>query len=195
MTRKLNAFDRTVTLVLALGLGAGAFFALDWRYGWVFTYADELSTQPATTVVESSWFPWVFAVVGLVLGLLGLWWLLSHTRRPHESTLRLRGSGGAGRLELDLSSMADATADRFATLTPTDHVRGRTRSYGSKQVVEIKARLASRADGPSIAAAARTCAEDVARALPDGDATCRVLVDGPSRRPSLGRRSTTARVH
>lgn len=191
MSRKLNALDRVVTLLVALALGALAFFAFDWRYGWVFSYPEQLSTGPVTTAVEATWFPWVFAVVAVVLGLLALWWLASHARRPHESTVRLTGSDNTGRLDLDLSSLASATADRFGQLAGTDSVRGRTRSLGSQQVVEITARLDPRADGPSVAAAARTCAADVAAALPDGDATCRVLVEGPRGR---GRRGSTTTV-
>lgn len=194
MSRKLNALDRIAALVLALVLGAAAFLALDWRYGWVLTYPDQLSAGPATDVVETGWFPWAFAAVGLVLALLGLWWLLAHARRPHESSLRLRGSAPTGRLEVDLASIADAVAARFAALTPTDGVRGRPSSLGSRQVVEIRAQLSPQADGASIAAAARTCADDVARALPEGDATCRILLEGPGRRRRTGR-DATARVH
>lgn len=190
MSRKLNAFDRVVTLVVAVALGALAFLAFDWRYGWVFSYPEQLSTGPVTSAVEATWFPWVFAGVAVVLGLLALWWLASHARRPHESTVRLRGSDNTGRLDLDLASLASATADRFAQLAGADSVRGRTRSLGSHQVVEITARLDPRADGPSVAAAARTCAADVAAALPDSDATCRVLVDGPRGRGGRGSKAT-----
>lgn len=190
MSRTLNAFDRLVTLLVALGLGALAFFAFDWRYGWVLSYPEQLSTGPVTTAVEATWFPWAFAGVAVVLGLLSLWWLASHARRPHQSTIRLRGSDTTGRLDLDLSSLATAAADRFGQLAGTDSVRGRTRTIGSHQVVEINARLDPRADGPSVAAAARTCAADVAAALPDGDATCRVLVDGPRGRGGRGKTAT-----
>ncbi|MFY0406469.1 hypothetical protein, partial [Solicola sp. PLA-1-18] len=172
------------------------FFALDWKYGWVFTYQSSLSTGPASDIVDATWFTWVFAAVGLVLGLLGLWWLAAHARRPHQSSVRLKGSDDHGRLEADLTSIAAATAERFDTMTPTQSVSGRTRSYGSKQVVELRARLDPRADGESIGTAARTCTQDVATALPDGDATCRIVLDGPSR-SKLVRKATgsTARVH
>ncbi|MDO9378484.1 MAG: hypothetical protein Q7T56_06520, partial [Nocardioidaceae bacterium] len=97
---------------------------------------------------------------------------------------------------VDLTSIASATAERFDTMTPTQSVSGRTRTYGRQQVVEIRARLDPRAGGDSIAAAARACTDDVQTALPDGDATCRVILDGPSRSTLVRKATTTtARVH
>ena len=195
MSRKLVALDRIATLLLAVLLLGGGLAALDWRYGWVLSYPDRTRTSAALELTTAGWWPWAAGAVGVVLILLGLWWLLAHLRRGIEPTLRLPATDPSGKVTADLASLADAAADDFQSRAPVDHVRGTARRIGSDHVIEIRAHVDPRADGDSITQAARSATGDVARAFPDGSVTCRIILDSPRTHRGLRRAPATARVH
>lgn len=188
MTRGLLCIDRLVTLLVGLGLVVLGLVVIDWHYGEVLTYGDALDTTPVADLMDTTWWSWVFGAAGLVLGLLGLLWLLAHLRRHGPSTLRLRSSGPSGRVETDLRSVATASAERLGTLAPVTGVRGTTRVYGSHTVVELRGHVDTAADAASLTEAAEACAADIAVAFPDDEVTCRVVLDAPQR-SRTGRRT------
>lgn len=192
MTRGLLRLDRLIALLVGLALVAVGLLVVDWRYREVFTYRDTLDTKPASDLMETAWWPWAFAAAGLVLGLLGLVWLLAHLRRGGPSTLRLRSSGPTGRVETDLRSVAATVAQRLGDLAPVTGVRGTTRVYGSHTIVELRGHVDVAADAEALTEAAEVCAADIAAAFPDDDITCRVVLDAPQR--SRTGRSTRVRV-
>lgn len=182
MTPRVIRFDRVLTLVVALLLVALGLLAVDWHYQWALpTYPAELSTGPANEVVASGWFPWAFAAAGLLLGLLGLVWLVAHLGRRGPSTLRLHASDQTGRVQADLRSIADAAADRLESLAPLTGVTGTVATIRSRPVILLRGRMDPLASVASITDAAEICAQDLAAAFPDESITCRVLVDPPRR--------------
>jgi hypothetical protein len=195
MSRKLVTLDRIATLLLAALLIGGGLAALDWRYRWVLSYPDRTSTRAPLQLTTAGWWPWAAGAVGVVLILLGLWWLLAHLRRGIEPTLRLPATDPTGRITADLASLADAAADDFQSRAPVDHVRGTARRIGSDHVIEIRAHVDPRADGDSITRAARSVTGDVERAFPNGSVSCRILLDSPRAHRGLRRAPATARVH
>lgn len=192
MTRRVRVTDRLVVGLVGLALVALGLLGLDWRYGWLLDRPDTLYTGQATDVVESSWWPWAAAGGGLVLGLLGLWWLLAHLRRPGPGTRRLEGSDATGLVEADLRSVATASADRLAGLAPVVGAKGHTEVIGGRTVVVLTGQVDPHADPDSLLAAATTCADELAEAFPAERLTCRVVLDAP-RRSRTGR-STRVRV-
>ncbi len=192
MTRGLLRLDRLTTLLVGVALVALGLLVVDWRYREVFTYPNSLDTTPAADVLDTAWWPWAFAAAGVVLGVLGLLWLLAHLRRKGPSTLRLRSSDSTGRVESDLRSVAAAAAQQLGSLSPVTGVRGTTRVYGSHTVVELRGHVAAGADAESLTEAAEVCAAHIAAAFPGDDITCRVVLD--ARQRSRTGRSTRVRV-
>ena len=179
MTGPLLRLDRAATFVVGAALLALGLLVLDWKFREVFTYHDILGTGDAQTVLDTAWWPWAFAVLGLILGLLGLTWLLAHLRRAGPSTIRLRAGDHTGLLEADLRSVATATAHRLATLAPVTGIKGTTRVYRSRVVIELRGHIDPAADAATVVDAAATCAAEVAAAFPRDDVTCRVVLNGP----------------
>lgn len=190
MSRRVRVLDRTTVLLAGAGLVALGVVGLDWRYAWFLDRPDRVDSAATADVVTTSWWPWAAAGAGVVLGLLGLWWLLAHLRRPGPGSRRLAGSDATGLLEADLRSVASACADRFATQAPVVGVRGRTRTLGSRTVVLLTGQVDAYADPAAVTDAVAQCTADLAAAFPGEDLTCRVVLDAP-RRSRAGR---TARV-
>ncbi|MEU0316115.1 hypothetical protein [Nocardioides sp. NPDC006273] len=189
MTPRVIRFDRGLTLLAGVLLVALGLLIVDWHYQWVLKgYPNELSADPAAEVVSSSWFAWAFAAVGVLLGLLGLVWLVAHLGRRGPSTLRLQASDQTGRVQADLRSIADAAADRLESLAALTGVSGTVVTIRSRPVILLRGRIDPVASVASITDAAETCSQDLASAFPDHAVTCRILVDSP-RRGRAGRQS------
>lgn len=193
MTPRVIRFDRVMTLLVAVLVVALGLLIVDWHYRWVLrAYPAELSTGPARDVVTSDWFPWAFAVGGVLLGLVGLVWLLSHLGRRGPSTLRLDASDQTGRVEADLRSIAGAAATRLESLAPLTGVSGTVVTIRSRPVILLRGRIDPVAAVAPVAEAAEICAQDVAAAFPDDSIGCRVLIDPPRR--GRGRQQSEMRV-
>jgi hypothetical protein len=189
MTPRVIRFDRALTLLAGVLLVALGLLIVDWHYQWVLQgYPDELSADPAAEIVGTSWFPWAFAAVGILLGLLGLVWLVAHLGRRGPSALRLQASDQTGRVQADLRSIAAAAADRLESLAALTGVSGTVVTIRSRPVILLRGRIDPVASVTSITDAAETCSQDLASAFPDDAVTCRILVDSP-RHGRAGRQS------
>jgi hypothetical protein len=189
MTRTLLGLDRLLVLVVGLALVALGLLAVDWQYHLLFSsYDDTVRTGAAEDVVTTAWWPWVLAVAGVLLGLLGVWWLLAHLRREASSTTRLSASDETGRLEVDVRSVATAAAAHLGTIAPVVDPSGTVRSYGATTLVELRGRVDPAADVEALTEAVATTSQHVAAAFPDDRVECRVVLDAPQRR---GRGRTT----
>lgn len=193
MTRRLLAVDRVVSALVGLGLLALGLYLLDWRFEVVGNYADEVRTDVPADVAATAWWPWAFAIAGVLLGLLGLYWLLAHLRRPGPANQRLSGSDGTGRLEADLRSVADTLATRLESTAPVSGARGTTRSVGARTLLEIRASVERTGDARELVAATEALEAEVASAFPTDQVTCRVVIDAPRRR-RLARSPSGVRV-
>lgn len=193
MTPRVIRFDRVMTLLVAVLVIALGLLIVDWHYQWVLrTYPAELSTGPAREIVTSDWFPWAFATAGVLLGLIGLAWLLAHLGRRGPSTLRLDASDQTGRVQADLRSIADAAATRLENMAPLTGVTGTVLTIRSRPVILLRGHIDPAAAVAPVADAAETCSRDVAAAFPDDSITCRVLIDPPRR--GRGRQQSHMRV-
>lgn len=193
MTPRVIKLDRGMTLLVGLLLVALGLLLIDWHYRWVLQdYPAEVSAEPAAGVVDSEWFPWAFAVAGVILGLLGLVWLLAHLRRRGPSTLRLQESDQTGRVEADLRSIAAAAAERLESLAALTGVSGTVATIRSRPVILLRGRIDPVASVESVTEAAETCTQEVAEAFPGEAITCRVIVDAP--RQGKARQQSNVRV-
>lgn len=177
MTRAPFKTDRLATIVLAALLIVGGLVLIDWRYHLVLHgYPRAISLGSLPSWAASGWWPWVFALITIVLGLIGLWWLLAHARRDTASSVKMPQSSSHGTVMLDTSSLADAIAASLEDTGPFASVKATaTQSRGATTVV-LTAALDQFADGPSITEAISGLRRDLASAFPDQGVSARVLL-------------------
>ena len=190
-TRRTRGTDRAATVLLGLVLIALAALLWEWRLDLTGLLDTEGEVAGVGSVVTSDWWPWVAAAVGLVLGVLGLLWLLAHLPRPTRGTTRLSASDATGRLEADHASLAKALAERWASLAPVTGTRGRT-SPDAPDVVLLTGHVELEADAVDILDAAAQVEREVVEAFPDLDVRVRFLLEGPSRQPRTRRTTEIA---
>lgn len=191
-TRRTRGTDRAATVLLGLVLIALAALVWEWRLDLTGLLDPRAEVAGVGSVVDSTWWPWVAAAVGLVLGILGLLWLLAHLPRPTRGSTRLSGSDATGRLEADHASLAKALAERWAALAPVTGTRGRT-TPDAPDVLLLSGHVELEADTADILDAADRIEREVVEAFPDLDVRVRFLLDGPSRQPRI-RKSTEIAV-
>ena len=190
-TRRTRGTDRAATILVGLGLLAAAALAWEWRLDLTGLLQTDGQIAGVGSAVDSSWWPWVAAVVGLVLGLLGLLWLVAHLPRPTRGSTRLTGSDATGRLEADHASLAKALADRWASLAPVTGASGRT-TPDAPDVVVLTGHVEIEADAADVLDAAAQVEREVVEAFPDLDVRVRFLLEGPSRQPRTRRTTEIA---
>lgn len=160
MRRGVIALDRTVGLVIAFLLIAGGALALCWWY-------DVLPGAPATLKIHgpedytgASWWPWATGVAGVVLILLGLWWLARHLPRRVSGRFSLPGSGQDGRLHADAHAAVAAAATDLARIPEIRAGSGRVVADRGELVAELQCTIEPAADLETVhAAITRTAAE------------------------------------
>lgn len=194
MTRLLVALDRIAGLVLALVLVAGGLLLLDWRLGLVLDLPVVAHISPVLDLVGRVWWPILAAVIAVLLVLLALRWLVAHLPRVRTSDARLAASSGDGRLTLDTSSVARASASALASEMVLPDARGRVREVRGRAVVQLDAHCTRDTDVAEVRDRAATVAHDVDRAFPSGELPLRVVVDAPRTRVRDRGRRTRARV-
>lgn len=194
MTRLLVALDRIAGLVLALVLVAGGLLLLDWRLGLVLDLPIVAHISPVLDLVGRVWWPVVAAVIAVLLVLLALRWLVAHLPRVRTSDARLAASSGNGRLTLDTSSVARASASALASEMVLPDARGRVREVRGRAVVQLDAHCTRDTDVAEVRDRASVVSHDVDRAFPSGELPLRVIVDAPRTRVRDRGRRTRARV-
>ena len=193
MSRAPYKMDRLATTVVALLLIALGLVLIDWRYHLVLHhYSKRISLGSLPTWAATSWWPWVFAIATVLLGLIGLWWVLAHLRRATAKDTKMPQSDPGGTITLNTSSLASAMGEALQVAGPFAAVRATASRVGHTTTVQLTARPDEHADGPSINAATHNLGEQLRSAFPDQSVTARVLVDQP--RSSRRDRKSSASV-
>ncbi|RYC12912.1 hypothetical protein [Nocardioides zhouii] len=191
-TRRTRGTDRAATIILGLVLLALGAVVWEWRLDLTGLLDPDDEVAGVAAVVDSEWWPWAAAAVGLILGVLGLLWLLAHLPRPTRGSTRLSASDATGRVEADHASLARMLAERWGALAPVTGTRGRT-SPDAPDLVVLSGHVELEADVAAILDATAQVEREVVEAFPDLDVRVRFLLEGPARQPRT-RKSTEIAV-
>ena len=152
MTRGVRAVNRLVALVVGLALVVVGVAAVMW---WTGTLEDVWAAAPGALdpgrieeVTGTGWFGATATAVGVVLGLLALWWLAAHLRTPREGTLTLSGSDASGRLTLDPGALASHVAQEARRLPGVVGSRSVVDRDGGRHVLVSTVQVNPEADLP-----------------------------------------------
>lgn len=187
--RGVLGLDRTLAALLGLVLVAVGAAAAVWAAGWPPALArhlsGDLSTGPVTDVLQASWWAWVALLAGVVLALLGLWWLLAHVPRSGVGMLGLAGTRRTGRLLIDPTAATRTAADVLEDARGVRSASGHVLRVGGHVVLELRAVVDAHADLPAVAAACDAVADDLHAVVGREEVSTRV-------RLSVSRRSDSS---
>ncbi|WP_426593588.1 hypothetical protein ACPPVS_17905 [Cellulomonas sp. McL0617] len=190
MRRGVLAVDRVVVLLLGLALIALGVALVGWQAGFL---ADVWPSVPGSVQVDSSQvtgsdsFVAVAVTAGVVLVVLGLWWLLAHLPRRGVGPLRLPAGVSPGVLTVlpgpAVATAADILADEPGVLS----ARGAVLTDRKQRVVRLRVTVYPDADLVSVIASCDAVLADLARVLPDEQLTSRVELSVLRRAPERAR--------
>lgn len=180
MTRAPFKTDRFATVVVAILLIVVGLALIDWRYQLVVDgYPQQISLGSLPSWAASSWWPWVFALATVLLGLTGLVWLLAHTRRTTAKAVKMPQSDVHGTITLDTTSLADAVASSLQDAGPFTSVKATATQLKGAKTLLLTAQLDEYADGSSVDDAVRVLHAQLQTAFPDQGVSARVLLTQP----------------
>ncbi|MBC3760108.1 hypothetical protein H7K62_00210 [Quadrisphaera sp. RL12-1S] len=144
MSRKTAGFDRLAVFVLGLVLLAGGALVGAWALDLLpqlgvpaSAVPQKISTAGATDLTGASWWAYATAAAAVVLGLLGLWWLLAHIPHRGADPVRLPGSSAAGTLVLDGDAAVAVAAQVISEVPGVRSASGKMVSERGQLIAEL----------------------------------------------------------
>lgn len=174
MSRAVVAWDRIVTLVLALVLIAAGTAAALWWLGTFPGWPPQVKTDQTIELTTRPWWPWAVGAVGVLLILLGLRWLASHVPNRGVSHLKLPGSSSQGKLDTQVRPVVAAAADAFAATAGVRSARGTIEQERGQLIAKLRATIEPHADLTEVAAGSDQVSADLRRVLQRDDMVCQV---------------------
>jgi len=174
VSRTVAGLDRLVALVLGLALIAGGLGAIAWQAGTV-SWTQRNRIAPGTeNAAGQGWWPWATGAGGVLLILLGLWWLFAHVPRRRLGEIRLPGSGAAGILRANTNAVAAAAADSLAAAGGVRSATGRAFTDRGRPTIALTATLDPMADLGLAREAAQQARDEIAQALDGAELATRI---------------------
>ncbi|OUZ08595.1 hypothetical protein BHE97_13045 [Aeromicrobium sp. PE09-221] len=179
-----------------LTVAAGA-IVVAWSLGLVPQWSSTLDlSRFSGSVVDTEWWPWMSAGVGVLLALLALVWLLRRAQPVPRPPALSRASTDAGAVRVDLDAVAQAVARRLEAGAPISSARGKGVDSRGVFLVDVRASIDEISDGPAIIRAVERAQQELDDSFGEGRAVCQLVVSAPGRWRSIVRRgSATPRVH
>jgi hypothetical protein len=172
-SRRALLIDRTATLVVALMLVAAGALGVWWWSGQSSLPASA-DLAAVRDVVDTGWWPWASAAVGVLLILVGVRWITAHLGRPTVSRLHLRGSGTKGRLDVAGGKVAGAAADVLADTLGVRNAKGVVLRDRGQLVARLSAVIDSDCDLGAVARRADEVSAELRQVLDRDDLRCSV---------------------
>lgn len=187
MSRATLAWDRVAATVVALVLLAAAVFGIVWWSDSWSVVPDTLELDPVLDVLGEPWWPWVAGAAAVLLGLLGLRWLLAHVPSRGVGTISLPGSGRGGRLRTDANRVTDAAAESLADTHGVRAASGSMHRDRGQLVAKLAATIEPEADLELVAQAADRVSAELAKVVGRDDLHCRVQLSVAARNRAQAR--------
>ncbi len=176
MTRTTATFDRIVTFVVAAALIVVGLLAIIWRLDRLLALPAQLSTASAIPIMQSDWWPFALAALGILLALLAVRWLWAHISTSGVREVNLPGTSREGHLSIDVKAAASAAADALAQTPGVRHASGKAVRQRGQLVVDLRATIDSDAELREVADSADRVSSELAQVLERPDIYCRVRV-------------------
>ncbi len=174
MSRTLAALDRLVALVLGVALIALGLAAIAWQIGTVSWTPREQVGPGTRTATAQDWWPWATGAGGVILILLGLWWLAAHIPRRKLGQVRLPGSGAAGILRADTTAVAGAAAESLAAADGVQSASGRSFTDRGRPTIALTATVDPMADLAVVRDGAARVRGEITQALDGAELATRI---------------------
>ncbi len=189
--------DRLLAAVLGVLTAAAGVAVVLWSLGAVPQWPSTLDLSwILASVVDTDWWPWASAGVGVLLALVAVTWLLRRARPVPRPPALSQASTDAGAVRVDLDSVAAAVARRLQEAAPISAARGKGVDVRGTFLVDVRAAIDEISDGPAIIRAVEHAQQELDESFGEGRAVCQLVVSAPSRWRSVWRRGgVTPRVH
>lgn len=180
MTRATAGLDRVVGVVLGLGLIVGGLAVLGWWQGVLTRRVPAVGRhtrgvlRSVADATDTRWWPWALAVGGILAIVLGVWWLLAHSRSRAVRRLPLAGSGATGRLSVDSGAVLDAAAADLAAVEGVRRASGRLLRDRRETVAELSLTMDADAELRPVVTGIDRAVSDLAGALGNDHVSYRV---------------------
>jgi hypothetical protein len=166
VSRAVVALDRLLALILGTALFALGLGAIAWQTDSLSWAQPRLTAAWLVTATEQRWWwPWVTGAGGVVLVVLGLWWLTAHVPRRRLGEIRLPGSGAEGILRVNTDAVALAAGESLGAADCVRSASGRAMVDRGRPTIVITATVDPLADLTLLGAAATQVQAEIARAL------------------------------
>jgi hypothetical protein len=165
--------DRLATILIALALIAAGVLGI-WWWSDRSPLPGTIDVAAARELTETAWWPWITAIAGVFLVLLGLRWILAHLNRRKVSRLHLHGSGPGGRLDASGSKVVGAAADALSDTLGVRSARGVVVRDRGQLVARLSAVVEPECDLRAVAERADTVSVQLAQVLGRDDVRCSV---------------------
>ena len=190
MRRGVLAVDRVVVLLLGLVLIVLGVAVVGWQVGFladVWPSVPDSAQVDSTQVTDNANFETIALVAGVVLVLIGLWWLLAHLPRRGVGPLRLPSGAVPGVLTVLPRPAADTAAEILADEPGVLSARAAVLTERKQRVVRLRVTTYPDADLGSVIASCDAVLADLARVLPEEQLTSRVELSVLRRAPERAR--------
>ncbi|TWD82524.1 hypothetical protein FB561_3657 [Kribbella amoyensis] len=176
MRRGVVVLDRLIGTIVALVLVALGGLAIAWRYGELPGLGDRIEVYAPADPTGTEWWPWATGTAGVVLVMLGLWWLVRHLPRRVGGRFSLPGGDRSGRLSADAHAAVGAAA---ATLAQRPEIRdgsGRVVADRGELVAELQCTVEPSADLQDVHTTVSRVVTDLSRVIGLPNLRYRVLL-------------------
>ena len=190
MRRSVLAFDRVLMMLLGIALVILGLAAIGWQTGFlsrIWPGVPDALHVDMTQVTSKPNFAPIAAGAGVLLVLVGLWWLIAHVPRRGVGPLRLPSTGMPGRLTVDPNAAIEAAADVLADDPGIHSASGAVLTDRGQIVVRLRAVVDPYADLATVAESCDGVLADLATVLPPDKLRSRVEISVLRRARSTSR--------